>query len=173
MKINIVNKSEFDLPKYETHGSVGMDLRADLGNYNNNLEIRMEDYVKIDDSEGLWLVPRQQYMIPTGIFISLPKPMIESHSGEGWGYEAQIRPRSGMAAKYGITVVNAPGTIDSDYRGEIKVILMNLTRVPFKIKHGDRIAQMVINRFERIVWNEIDDLDETDRGEGGFGSTGK
>lgn len=169
MKINIVNKSGFDLPRYATEGSVGMDLRADLSNFE-------EDKVPADwdwsDGGGLWLAPRKPYPVPTGIYISLPKPVIEAHSGEGWGWEAQIRPRSGLAAKHGITIVNTPGTIDSDYRGEIKIILMNLTYEPFRINHGDRIAQMVIKRYERISWNEVDFLDETERGEGGFMSTG-
>jgi len=147
MKVKIVNKTEFDLPKYETDGSVGMDIRANL-----NLG-------------SLTLEPRKVYIVPTGLFIDLT-------SDDGNLYEAQIRPRSGLAAKHGITVVNSPGTIDQDYRGEIKIILMNLTDVPFDIKHGDRVAQMVINMVHKVQLEEVDMLDNTDRGEGGFGHTG-
>lgn len=166
MKVKIVNKSEFDLPKYETRGSAGMDLRADLKRYG-------AEYDKIDEDWFLELEPHSQYTIPTGIFIALPKPTIEIHSGEGYGYEAQIRPRSGLAAKKGISIANTPGTIDSDYRGEIKIILINLRDIPYRIKHGDRIAQMIINRYEIISWEEVDELDKTERDDGGFGSTGK
>jgi len=154
MRIDIINKSGFELPKYETYGSAGMDLRCVL-----------------NDNE-LILEPNKQYIIPTGIYIKLPDPVIDTVIGEGYVYEAQIRPRSGLAAKHGITVVNSPGTIDSDYIGEIKVILLNMTKSPFKIKHGDRISQMVINRVEKISWNETDTLKETKRGSGGFMSTG-
>jgi dUTP pyrophosphatase len=166
MKIKIVNLSEFDLPKYETHGSAGMDLRADLKRYG-------AEYDKIDEDWFLTLEPHNQYTIPTGIFIALPKPIIESYSGEGYGIEAEIRPRSGLASKKGISIANTPGTIDSDFRGEIKIILVNLTDIPYRIKHGDRIAQMVINRYEIISWDEVDNLDKTERDDGGFGSTGK
>jgi dUTPase len=306
MKINIINKTEFELPKYETIGSAGMDLRADLKTMDESFfEIKGKYYSENEQYEGnykdgLWLEPHKQYIIPTGIYIALPKPIVEIKSGEGYGYEAQIRPRSGMAAKHGITVVNSPGTIDCfsynstiktpdgemnindirigdivlsvnddnleiekdivdaivdtgvqdvfiietedgvlevtsntliytekgvkmanelnlndnilffkmkltkiksikkdtkqtyditvrknhnffcnnhlihncDYRGEIKIILMNLSKKPFKIFHGDRIAQMVINRFERVSLVSVDSLDDTDRGEGGFGHTG-
>jgi len=110
----------------------------------------------------LLLEPHKQYIIPTGLYISLPDE-----------YEAQIRPRSGLAAKHGITIVNSPGTIDSDYIGEIKIILMNISNIPYKISHGDRIAQIVINKFERIYWNVVDKLKPTERGDGGFSSTGK
>jgi len=154
MNLKIINKSGFELPKYETIGSVGMDLRAILGN------------------NTLMLEPNRQYIIPTGIYIGLPEPVVDIVSGEGYAYEAQIRPRSGLAAKHGITVVNSPGTIDVDYIGEIKIILLNLTNIPFEISYGDRIAQMVINRVEKIIWDEVDKLDETDRGSGGFMSTG-
>jgi len=184
MKIKVVNKTEFELPKYETIGSAGMDLRANLKTMNEKV-FHDYDYTKnpnygflskVDDKrtyeDGLWLRPHTQYIIPTGIFIQLPKPIIEVHSGEGWGYEAQIRPRSGLAAKHGITIVNCVGTIDSDYRGEIMVILMNLLNIPHKISHGDRIAQMIINRYERISWYNVESLDETERGGGGLGHTG-
>ena len=167
MKINIVNKSSFDLPRYETDGSVGIDLKADLKMYDKS------EYDPIDDKTFLNLEPHKIYIIPTGIFISLPEPVPSSSAGDGWGYEAQIRPRSGMCAKHGVSVLNTPGTIDPDYRGEIKVIIINQTNIPYRIEHGDRIAQMVMNRYERISWNVVDNLDETDRGEGGFGSTGK
>lgn len=183
MKIDIINKSEFDLPKYQTHGSVGMDLMANLKSMDK--DVFYDNYFKMDGKytnnfnknrtykDGLWLYPNKQYLIPTGINISLPKPFIETETGEGWGYEAQIRPRSGLAAKHGITIVNSPGTIDCDYIGEIKIILMNISNIPYKIQHGDRIAQMVINRFEKISWNKVDKLNSTDRGEGGFSSTGR
>jgi len=156
MKIKILNKSEFDLPRYETNGSSGMDLRANLIKPNK-----------------ITLEPNIQQTIPTGIFIQLPKPSIEPFTNEGFGYEAEIRPRSGLAAKHGISIVNSPGTIDSDYRGEIKVIMINLTNKPYTINHGDRIAQMIISRFEKISFEETDNLDETKRGDGGFGHTGK
>lgn len=185
MRVKIINKTEFELPKYETFGSAGMDLMANLVDMDDKVfydydYINHQSYGFISTidtgrtyKDGIWLKPHKQYIIPTGIFIALPKPSVEIASGEGFGYEAQIRPRSGMAANHGITVVNSPGTIDPDYRGEIKIILMNLTETPFKISHGDRIAQMVINRFERVAFDVVDNLDETDRGEGGFGHTGK
>ena len=142
MKVNIVNRSRFPLPQYATVHSAGLDLRADL--------------------EGpRVLKPLERALIPTGLFIELPE-----------GFEAQVRPRSGLAAKHGISIVNTPGTIDPDYRGEIKVILVNLSDVPFTLEPGERIAQMVIARFEHISWNEVETLSETDRGEGGFGHTG-
>jgi dUTP pyrophosphatase len=154
MRVEIINKSDFELPKYQTIGSAGMDLRANI------------------DKDYLFLLPRKQYLIPTGIHIKLPDPVYDYHSGEGYLYEAQIRPRSGLAAKHGVTVVNTPGTIDADYTGEIKVILINLTDEPYKINKGDRIAQMVINRVEKISWLEVDELAETERGGEGFGHTG-
>lgn len=158
MKINIVNKTEFDLPKYQTSGSAGMDLMANI-------------------EDELVLEPHKQILVPTGIYISLPKPEIiyDSYGNplKKIGYEAQIRPRSGLAAKYGISIVNSPGTIDSDWRGEIKVILINLTDIPYTIKKGDRISQMIISSYEIVEWVEVDNLDETERGKGGFGSTGK
>jgi dUTP pyrophosphatase len=142
MKVNIVNRSRFTLPQYATIHSAGLDLRADLDN-------------------PLILKPLERILVPTGLFIELPE-----------GYEAQVRPRSGLAAKHGISIVNTPGTIDPDYRGEIKVILVNLSDVPFALEPGERIAQMVIARFEHITWNEVESLSITERGEGGFGHTG-
>jgi dUTP pyrophosphatase len=158
MKVKIINKTEFELPNYATTGSAGMDLRANLKNEANEVY-------------DIILQPNEQYIIPTGIFIQLPPPMFESTCRQGWGYEAQIRPRSGLAAKHKLTITNAPGTIDSDYIDEIRVILMNLSDVAYTIKYGDRIAQMVINRYEIIEWEETDTLEETDR-KGGFGHTG-
>jgi len=142
MKVNVVNRSRFPLPQYATVHSAGLDLRADI-------------------EQPLVLKPLERSMVPTGLFIELPE-----------GYEAQVRPRSGLAAKHGISLVNTPGTIDPDYRGEIKVILVNLSDVPFKLEPGERIAQMIIARFEHISWNEVETLSETERGEGGFGHTG-
>lgn len=142
MQVNIVNRSRFPLPQYATVHSAGLDLRADL-------EI------------SLVLKPLERAMIPTGLYIELPE-----------GYEAQVRPRSGLAAKHGISIVNTPGTIDPDYRGEIRVILVNLSDVPFTLEPGERIAQMIIARFEHINWNEVESLSVTERGEGGFGHTG-
>lgn len=142
MKVKIVNKSNHRLPEYATPLSAGMDLKANT-------------------SEPIILKPLERQMIPTGISIQLPE-----------GYEAQVRPRSGLAAKYGITVANAPGTVDADYTGEIKVILINLSNENFLINPGDRIAQMVIARYERVEWDEVAELNPTERGDGGFGSTG-
>lgn len=143
MEVKIVNKSNHRLPEYATTGSAGMDLKANT-------------------TEPIVLGPLERQMIPTGLYIALPE-----------GYEAQVRPRSGLAAKYGVTVANSPGTVDADYRGEIKVILINLSNEKFVINPGDRIAQMVVARYERVEWNEVATLDETERGEGGFGHTGK
>ncbi|MDP2526657.1 dUTP diphosphatase [Maribacter dokdonensis] len=142
MNIKIINKSGHDLPNYETNASAGMDLRANL-------------------TEAVTLQPLGRAIIPTGLFIELPV-----------GIEAQVRPRSGLAAKKGITVLNAPGTIDADYRGEVGVILVNLSNEDFVIENGERIAQMVIAKHERAEWNQVESLSETARGEGGFGSTG-
>ena len=139
---NIVNHSCNPLPLYSTEHSAGMDLRAFL-------------------SEPLVLKPLDRALISTGLFIELPE-----------GYEAQVRPRSGLAIKDGITVLNTPGTIDADYRGEVKVILINLSNEPFTIQNGDRIAQMVIAKYEKISWNQVDNLSDTVRGAGGFGSSG-
>lgn len=143
MQINIINKSEHPLPAYETAHAAGMDLRANL-------------------PETVTLAPMQRTLIPTGLFMELPV-----------GFEAQIRPRSGLAFKHGITVLNSPGTIDADYRGEIKVLLINLSNEPFEIKHGERIAQMIIAKHETASWQVVDQLGETARGAGGYGSTGK
>lgn len=143
MKVKIINKSDHPLPNYETLESAGMDLRSNI---------------KTD----ITLKPNQRAIVPTGIFIALPK-----------GYEAQVRSRSGLAAKYGITVLNSPGTIDADYRGEIGVILINFSENDFIIKNGDRIAQIVIAKHERAIWEECNDLSKTKRGSGGFGSTGQ
>lgn len=143
MKVKIVNHSPFDLPAYATVASAGMDLRADL-------------------KEPLVLRTLERALVPTGLHIELPV-----------GYEAQIRPRSGLAAKHGISIVNAPGTIDADYRGEIKVVLVNLSNEPFTVNPGERIAQMVVARHETVEWVAVEALEDSDRGAGGFGSTGK
>ena len=142
MKVQIVNKSAYEAPFYATVNSAGMDLKANI-------------------EEPITLAPLQRAMVPTGLYIALPE-----------GTEAQVRPRSGLAAKHGVTVLNTPGTIDADYRGEIKVILVNLSNEPFTINPGERIAQMVVARYEKVEWDEVDTLDETERGAGGFGSTG-
>lgn len=142
MKVKIVNTSPFDLPKYATKHSAGLDLRS---NSENPIELH----------------PLDRTMVPTGLFIELPE-----------GYEAQIRPRSGLAAKHGISIVNSPGTIDADYRGEIKVLLVNLSKEKFTIERGDRIAQMIVAQYEQVEWDQVEELDPSDRGEGGFGSTG-
>ncbi|MHA3788454.1 dUTP diphosphatase [Flavobacterium hauense] len=142
MTINIINRSGHALPNYETIASAGMDLRANI-------------------EEPIVLAPLGRAIVKTGLFIELPI-----------GYEAQVRPRSGLAAKKGVTVLNSPGTIDADYRGEIGVILVNLSNEPFTIENGERIAQLIIARHERAEWNEVEALTETSRGEGGFGSTG-
>ena len=143
MKIRIINRSRHPLPEYATIQSAGMDLRASL-------------------EEPLTLAPMERRLIPTGLFIALPD-----------GYEAQIRPRSGLALKKGITLLNTPGTIDADYRGEIGVIMVNLSDTQFEVCDGDRIAQMADSRYEKAEWQEVDELDVTCRGEGGFGHTGK
>lgn len=142
MQIKIINKSDYALPSYETKGSAGLDLRANI------------------DSPVI-LQPLDRALIPTGLFMELPV-----------GYEAQIRPRSGLALKKGITVLNSPGTVDSDYRGEVGVILINLSSVDFTINPGDRIAQMVIAKHEQAEWVEVDGLSSTERGEGGYGHSG-
>ena len=142
MNIRIINKSNHALPHYETLASAGMDLRANL-------------------EESITLKPLERTIVKTGLFIELPI-----------GFEAQVRPRSGLAAKKGITVLNSPGTVDADYRGEIGVILVNLSNEDFNIENGERIAQLVIAKHERADWIEVQELSETSRGEGGFGSTG-
>ena len=143
MKIKIINKSNHDIPNYETIASAGMDLKANI-------------------NDAIILKPLERAIIKTSLFIELPI-----------GFEAQVRPRSGLAAKHGITVLNAPGTIDADYRGEIGVILVNLSNKVFSIENGERIAQLVITKHEHAEWIVVDKLSETPRGEGGFGSTGK
>ena len=143
MKIRIVNKSQNSIPLYSTTQSAGMDIRADL-------------------AESLVLKPFERKLIPTGLFIQLPD-----------GYEAQIRPRSGLAINRGVTVLNSPGTIDADYRGEIKIIMINLSQEDFIIHPGERIAQMIISAYKQVEWEEVEQLDDSERGQGGFGHTGK
>lgn len=142
MKVRIINRSAFDLPQYETVLAAGLDIKANI-------------------TEPLTLKPLERAMVPTGLFVELPE-----------GYEMQIRPRSGMAAKFGISVLNTPGTIDPDYRGEIKVILVNLSSQDYVLNPGERVAQMVIAKFERIEWEGVEELSSTERGAGGFGHTG-
>ena len=142
MIIRIINKSKNSLPAYETTHSAGMDLRADL-------------------ESTVLLGPLERKLIPTGLHVELPE-----------GFEAQIRPRSGLAFKHGISIVNSPGTIDADYRGEIKVLLINLSNEPFEVNSGDRIAQMIVARHEKVNWEEVEILNETSRGAGGYGHTG-
>ncbi|MFT4833149.1 MAG: dUTP pyrophosphatase [Psychroserpens sp.] len=142
MNIKIINTSKHQLPHYETLASAGMDLRASI-------------------TEAITIQPLGRAIVPTGLFIELPV-----------GFEAQVRPRSGLAAKKGVTVLNTPGTVDADYRGEIGVILVNLSNEPFTLENGERIAQLVIAKHERAEWIEVQELTETERGEGGFGSTG-
>jgi dUTP pyrophosphatase len=143
VQIQVINRSKHALPAYETEQSAGMDVRANI-------------------DETISLKPLERALVPTGLFIALPA-----------GFEAQVRPRSGLAAKQGITVLNSPGTVDADYRGEIKVILVNLSNETVHIQDGDRVAQLVIARHEQAVWHATEVLDETARGAGGFGSTGK
>lgn len=143
MRIKIINKSEHPLPQYETAHAAGMDMRAFI-------------------TEEITLKPLQRILVPTGLYIELPI-----------GYEAQIRPRSGLAYKHGISIVNSPGTIDADYRGEVKVLLVNLSDTDFKINNGDRIAQMVVAKHETVSWETVEELSDTERGEGGYGHTGK
>ncbi len=142
MKVQIINKSKHQLPAYATIQSAGMDLRANL-------------------DQPIMLAPMQRCLVPTGLYMALPI-----------GFEAQVRPRSGLAIKKGITVLNSPGTIDADYRGEVCVILINLSAEPFVIEDGERIAQMVIARHEQVAWEQVEVLDDTERGAGGFGHTG-
>lgn len=143
MQIRIINKSHHPLPEYATADSAGLDLRANL-------------------DAPIVLKPLERCLVPTGLYIALPQ-----------GTEAQIRPRSGLALKRGVTVLNSPGTIDADYRGEVRIILVNLSAEPFEIRDGERIAQMVVARHERVEWDETDSLDATERGAGGFGHTGR
>jgi len=142
MKVKIINKSSNPSPAYATPLSAGMDVRADI-------------------TGPIVLGPLERAMVPTGLYMALPE-----------GYECQVRPRSGLAAKHGITVLNTPGTVDADYRGEVRVILVNLSNTPFTIEPGERIAQLVIAKHEHVEWEEVEILDETERGAGGFGSTG-
>ncbi len=143
LKVKVVNKSANDLPRYETPLAAGMDVRADI-------------------AESIVLGPLERAMIPTGLYVELPA-----------GYELQVRPRSGLAIKHGITVLNTPGTVDADYRGELRAILVNLSNEPFEIKPGERIAQWVVARHEKVEWEVVEELSETERGAGGFGSTGR
>ncbi|WP_186758528.1 dUTP diphosphatase [Echinicola salinicaeni] len=143
MKVKVINQSKHPLPEYQTILSAGLDLRANL-------------------EKNILLEPLERVLVGTGLYMELPA-----------GFEAQIRPRSGLAYKHGLTVLNTPGTIDADYRGEIKVLLVNLSKEPFEIKDGERIAQMVVAKHEQIQWQEVGDLSETERGAGGYGSTGK
>lgn len=143
MKVRIINKSKHELPQYATVHAAGMDIRANL-------------------NEPITLAPLQRCLVPTGLFLEIPV-----------GFEAQIRPRSGLALKKGITVLNSPGTIDADYRGEVGIILINLSSEPFVIEDGERICQMVIAAHAQVQWEPVESLDSTDRGEGGFGHTGK
>lgn len=142
MKIAVINKSKHELPQYETVGAAGLDLKANI-------------------DQSIFLKPLERAIVKTGLFIALPQ-----------GYEAQVRPRSGLAAKKGITVLNAPGTVDADYRGEIGVILVNLSNAVFEVEDGERIAQLVIAKHKQAEWTEVTVLPETERGTGGFGSTG-
>lgn len=141
-KVKVINRSSNPLPAYETSQAVGLDVRADI--------------VKPQT-----IMPLERVMVPTGLYFQIPE-----------GYEIQVRPRSGLAAKHGITVINTPGTIDPDYRGELKVLLVNLSNEPFEMQPGERVAQLVFARYQRLEWEEVVVLDETKRGEGGFGSTG-
>lgn len=143
MKVKVINNSHHPLPRYETPLSAGMDVRANL-------------------DEPITLSPLERALVPTGLFVELPE-----------GYEMQVRPRSGLAAKFGLTVSNAPGTIDADYRGEVKVILVNLSNEPFTINDGERIAQLIVAQHAQVEWIDTDTLSESERGAGGFGSTGK
>ena len=143
LKVQVINKSHHELPAYATCASAGLDLRANL-------------------EESIVLKPLERKLVPTGLFMALPE-----------GYEAQVRPRSGLAIKHGITVLNTPGTIDADYRGEVCVILVNLSNEEFVIQDGERIAQMVVARHEQVDWVPVEELSETERGAGGFGHTGK
>lgn len=142
MHIRVINRSHHPLPAYATPQSAGMDLRADL-------------------AEPIILAPGERRLVPTGLFIALPE-----------GYEAQVRPRSGLALRHGVTVLNAPGTIDADYRGELKVLLVNHGDAPFAVEDGERVAQLVVARHEVVAWQAVAELDATDRGEGGYGHTG-
>jgi dUTP pyrophosphatase len=155
LKVRVINKSNSQLPAYETKGAAGLDLKACL-------LTERENEPNVFDAYDETIEVGQRKLIKTGLFLEIPQ-----------GYEAQVRPRSGLALKNGITVLNSPGTVDSDYRGEIGVIIINHGDNGFVINHGDRIAQLVFNKVEQAEWDEVDSLEETERGEGGFGSTGK
>ena len=142
MKVKVINRSAYDLPQYETGQAAGLDVRANI-------------------TESITLGPLERALVPTGLYVELPE-----------GYEMQVRPRSGLAAKHGLSLVNSPGTVDPDYRGEIKVILVNLSNTPYELKPGERVAQLVVARFTRVEWESVKVLGETERGAGGFGSTG-
>ena len=143
MKVKVINRSANELPRYETPSSAGMDVRADLAG-------------------AIVLKPLERTLVPTGLYVELPE-----------GYEMQIRPRSGLAIKHGLTLLNTPGTIDADYRGEIKIIVANLSSEPYELKPGERIAHMVVSRFTQVEWEPVQELSQTERGAGGFGHTGK
>ena len=143
MKVRIINKSRHSLPEYQTAGAAAFDVRANI-------------------DEPITLGPLERFLVPTGLFMAVPG-----------GHEAQVRPRSGLAAKHGISVLNTPGTVDSDYRGEVKIILVNLSNEPYRVQDGDRIAQILVAPVERVEWVEVDEHDVTDRGAGGYGSTGR
>ena len=142
MKVKVINRSAYGLPQYETRQAAGLDVRANI-------------------TESITLGPLERALVPTGLYVELPE-----------GYEMQVRPRSGLAAKHGLSLVNSPGTVDPDYRGEIKVILVNLSNTPYELKPGERVAQLVVARFTRVEWESVEVLGETERGAGGFGSTG-
>ena len=142
MKVKVINRSAYGLPQYETGQAAGLDVRANI-------------------TESITLGPLERALVPTGLYVELPE-----------GYEMQVRPRSGLAAKHGLSLVNSPGTVDPDYRGEIKVILVNLSNTPYELKPGERVAQLVVARFTRVEWECVEVLGETERGAGGFGSTG-
>ena len=142
MKVKVINRSAYGLPQYETGQAAGLDVRANI-------------------TESITLGPLERALVPTGLYVELPE-----------GYEMQVRPRSGLAAKHGLSLVNSPGTVDPDYRGEIKVILVNLSNTPYELKPGERVAQLVVARFTRVEWESVEVLGKTERGAGGFGSTG-
>ncbi len=144
-KVKVINRSGNPLPRYETEHAVGLDVRADL-----------------PEGEAITLGPLERAMVPTGLYFEIPP-----------GYEIQVRPRSGLAAKFGVTVINTPGTIDPDYRGELKVLLVNLSNEPFVVGPGERVAQLVFSQYRQLAWEEVTELGQTERGAGGFGSTGR
>lgn len=191
MTIKVVNKSDFELPSYATKGSAGMDVRADLKRYMLEHEIGVVDGEEtpteiVDDVMELKMLPHQQYVIPTGLFFALPEGYVESHTinqnapmggytgfaDTSIGFEIEVRPRSGLAAKFGVTVLNSPGTLDEDYRGELKIILICHNYNGYIVRHGDRIAQILFKKFIKANLELVETLDETERGAGGFGHTG-